>query len=133
MTNADLAVRIGGAGMTRPVIVFGYSFALFPADELTDCPLGPLGPSGGCEVYFPHTTGPSIGVGLRQGMGQRFLLGVTGGVASYSRQAWFADLNASWRVISHVAVVGEFRYVNLGFDDQRVWWRPLTFGARLSW
>jgi hypothetical protein len=130
MVSADLAVRIGGAARTRVVVVLGYSLDVASGDHLTDCPLAP---NGGCKGYFPNTFGPSIGVGLRQALGQRGLVGVSAGVASYASQARFAEVDASWRIVSHLAIVGEFRYIDMPFGGQRAWFLPLTFGARLYW
>ena len=130
MTSADLAVRIGGAGQLRPVVVAGYSFNAFGADQTSDCPLAP---GGGCKVYFPRTFGPSIGVGLRDAISERFLLGVTAGIASFTNQARFAEVAASWRLITHLAVVGKFRYFDMPYVGQHVWFAPITVGARLTW
>ena len=128
--SADLAIRIGGAGQLRPVVVLGYSFKGLAGDHTSDCPLAP---NGGCLEYFPNTYGPSIGVGLRQALGKWALIGVTAGVASYDRQARFAEIDASLRVASHLAVVSEFRYIDLPVGSARAWFTPLTFGARFYW
>jgi hypothetical protein len=131
LASAGLAIRIGGAGTTRPVVVLGYSFGVFGGDYTTDCPLAP---NGSCKSNFPRTYGPSVGVGLRQTLGQRGIVGVAAGVASYDSQARFAEVDASWRVVSHLAVVTELRYIDLpvgGSGGARAWFLPLTFGVRL--
>jgi hypothetical protein len=128
--SADLAIRVGGAGPLRPVVVVGYSFRGLAGDQTTDCPLAP---NGGCKIYFPSTYGPSIGVGLRQALGKWVLLGATAGVASYASEARFAEFDASLELAPHLAVVSEFRYIDLPVGSARAWFTPLTFGARLSW
>jgi hypothetical protein len=130
MVNADLAIRLGGSGTTRAVLVLGYSIDAAPSDQADDCPLAP---NGTCKSYFPNTFGPSVGVGLRQALGSGGLLGATVGVASYSGQAAFAEADASWRFAPHLAVLAEFRYVNMAFSGQRVWFDPLSAGVRLYW
>jgi hypothetical protein len=128
--GADLAIRLGGAGELRPVVVLGYNFKGLAGNQNTDCPLAP---NGGCKIYFPGTYGPSIGVGLRQALGKWALVGVTAGVASYVGQARFAEIDASLRVAPHLSVVSEFRYIDLPVGSARAWFTPLTLGARLSW
>jgi hypothetical protein len=133
LASADLAIRIGGAGKTRPVVVLGYSFGVFGGDYTTDCALAP---NGSCKGRFPNTYGPSVGVGLRQILGQRGMVGVAAGVASYDSQARFAEVDASWRLVSHLAVVTELRYIDLsvgGSGGAHAWFLPLTLGARLYW
>lgn len=125
-----MAIRVGGGGKTRVVVELGYSFDLAPSDQATDCPLAP---NGSCKSYFPNTFGPSIGVGLRQVIGQGGLVGVTAGVASYSSTARYAEIDASWRLAPHFALVGKFRYIDMAFGAQRVSFEPLTVGARLYW
>jgi|ERR1035437_489688 hypothetical protein len=127
--SADLAVRLGGAGRTRPVVLLGYSFDVFAGKHELVCADSA---NGGCEgAYFPKTSGPSIGVGLRQTLGQRGLIGVGAGVASYSSSARFAEIDASFRIASHFAIVSEVRYIDLPVSGARAWFSPLTFGGRL--
>ena len=130
LASTDLAIRLGGAGHTRPVLILGYSFQGLAGDRTTDCPLAP---NGGCKEYFPNTYGPSIALGLRQTVGNRALIGVAAGVASYESQARFAEIDASFRLAPHFAVVGEFRYIDLPVGSARAWFTPLTLGTRLSW
>ena len=128
MASADIAVRIGGAGDTRPVIEVGYSFDVGPSDVTSICLRAP---NGSCRASFPATFGPSIGVGVRQVLGARWLVGVTAGVASYSGQARYAAVDVSWRFASHVGIVGEFKYLDMAYNSERVWFHPVTFGIRL--
>ena len=128
--STELAIRIGGVGRTRVVAVLGYSPDAFPTDHATDCPLAP---NGTCKGYFPNTHGPEIGVGLRQVLGQNSLIGVNVGIASYASQARFAEFEASWRIASHFGLVGKFRYLDMPFEGDRVWFAPITAGAFISW
>lgn len=130
MFRADLAVRLGGAGQTRVVAVLGYSFDLFPADQLTDCPLAP---NGTCKSYFPNTFGPSIGVGLRHAFGNLSQVGATIGVAWYSSQARFAALDASFRISPHFSLVGRASYIDMPLGTHRAWFEPLSAGVRIDW
>jgi hypothetical protein len=128
--SADLAVRLGGAGSTRPVLLLGYSADMGPQYVNAICLLAP---NGSCKGTFPGAVGPSIGLGLRQTLGRWVLVGVGGGIASYGGNARFAEADASVRIFSHFAIVGEFRYIDLPVEGSRAWFTPLTFGARLFW
>jgi len=130
MIEGALTVRFGGSGSTRPVIVVGYSSDVLAGDHTSDCPLAP---NGGCKAYFPGTFGPSVGLGLRQMLGERVMLGVTGGVASFSSRAEFAEAEASLKIVAHFAVVGKFAYYSMPFAGTRVSFSPLTFGVRVFW
>jgi hypothetical protein len=130
MIATDLAIRLGNAGRTRPVLIIGYSYRGFAGDHTSDCPLAP---NGGCKGWFPDTFGLSIALGVRQTLGNLALVGVSAGIASYQSQARFAELDASIRLVPHFSLVGEFRYIDLPVSGARAWFTPLTFGARLSW
>lgn len=126
----DLAVRIGGAGATRPVLLVGYAFDFVGDKETADCAIAP---NGTCKHNFPRLSGTSAGVGLRQALGRWAVLGIGAGVSSYRGPARFAEVDASLRLLPNFAVVGEFRYIDLPVGSQRAWFRPLMFGARASW
>jgi hypothetical protein len=64
-------------------------------------------------------------------VGAWILVGVGAGVARYDGR--FAEADVSVRIVSHLALVGEFRYIDFAIDGQRAWFTPLTFGARFSW
>jgi hypothetical protein len=129
MFRASGAVRIGGAGATRPVVVLEHSFDV-RGDEVSICVMAP---NGTCRAYFPRTSGPSLGVGLRRALGQRWLIGVVVGLSSYGSQAQFAAADVAWKLVKHVGVMSEFRSVRLRAEGEHVSFRPLTFGLRASW
>jgi hypothetical protein len=131
MIEGDLTVRLGGPGATRPVIVAGYSSDVFAGDYTLDCPIAP---NGGCKAWFPRTFGPTVGLGLRQMIGDRLMLGVTAGVASFTSHAEFGAAEASLNVFAHFALVGKFAYYSMPFEPgARVSFAPLTFGVRALW
>jgi hypothetical protein len=74
-----------------------------------------------------------VGLGLRHAMGERFMVGVTAGVASFSSQAEFADVEASVKLFSHFALSGKFAYFRMPVAEDHVWFTPLTVGGRLLW
>lgn len=130
MINSDLAIRLGTAGHTRPVLIVGYSYALFPGDHVSICEIAP---NGSCKGYFPNTYGPSVALGVRQTLGELALIGVSAGIASYQSQARFAEFDASIRLMPHFSLLGKARYIDLPVSGARAWFTPITFGARLSW
>jgi hypothetical protein len=130
MSTLDLAVRIGGAGATRPVLLVGYAFDFRGDKETADCRPAP---NGTCRSNFPALSGPSIGVGLRQALGRWLLVGIGAGVSSYRGRASFVEADASLRLLPHFAVVSELRYVDFPIAGQRAWLRPVKFGARAYW
>ena len=126
--SADLAVRIGGAGTTRPVVLLGSDAGVTPQYVNLVCLTAP---NGSCRADFPSPSGAFIGVGVRQAVGEWILLGVGAGVTRYDGR--FAEADVSVRIVPHLALVGEFRYIDFAIEGQRAWFKPLTFGARLYW
>jgi len=130
MVRAGLAVRLGGAGHLRPVILLEHSFQLGGHAVPAVCYMSP---SGRCRGEFPETTGHSIGLGVRRTLGWRGLLGVGAGAGWYERPVHFAEVDASWRIVSRLAVMTELRHIYFSVDSHRVWSRPLSFGVRVTW
>jgi hypothetical protein len=130
MSNVDLAVRLGSAGQTRPVVVLGYSLPIRSTNVVASCAPAP---NGSCRGTFPATDGLSLGLGLRQTVGARGLLGLTAGVASLQYHAEYVEVDGSWRLLGPLSAVGEYRYVKMPDVGSHVWFRPLMFGARVSW
>jgi hypothetical protein len=128
--SVDLAVRLGGAGSTRPVLLLGYDLGVNAQYVNLICRPAP---NGSCFSDFPAPLGPSIGVGVRQVVGRWVVLGVGAGVAHYDGTARFAEADLSVRLFSHFALVSEFRYIDLTITGQRAFFTPLTFGARINW
>jgi hypothetical protein len=128
--SADLTVRLGAAGTTRAVLLLGYDAGVRPQYVNLVCRLAP---NGSCTEDFPSPQGPSIGLGVRQAVGQWLLLGVGGGFAKYDGAARFAEADLSLRVFSQFALTSEFRYIDLAIAGQRACFTPLTFGARINW
>lgn len=128
--RAGLAVRLGSAGVLRPVILLETSF-----DTRGDAVTGGCysSPAGGCRGDFPRMTGHSIGIGVRRALGRRGMLGVGAGAGAYERPVHFTEIDASWRVLSRLAVMSDLRYVYFSVGGHRVWSRPLAFGARIVW
>ena len=126
---ADAAIRLGGPGRLRPVLEVGYSSDVLVGDVTTICLLAP---NGSCRILFPRTSGPSIGIGARFAPTNRWLLGITAGVASFDSQARYAKLDVSWRVVQHVAIATNYRYLDVASGGDRAWFRPWTFGVRVN-
>jgi hypothetical protein len=125
---AEVAIRLGGPGRLRPLIEVGYS-SDYLGDVTTICLIAP---NGSCRNVFPRTAGPSIGIGARFAPIDRWLIGITAGLASFDSQARYAKLDASWRVIEHIAIVTTYRYLDVEAGGARAWFRPWTFGVRVN-
>jgi hypothetical protein len=128
---ADVAIRFGGPGHLRPVLEVGYTSDVFAGrgDYMTIClPV----PFGSCQTVFPRPIGPSIGIGARFAPIDRWMVGITAGLASFDRHARYAKLDASWRVIEHIAIVTTYRYLDVEAGGARAWFRPWTFGVRVN-
>jgi hypothetical protein len=130
MSTVDIAVRLGNAGQTRPVLVVGYSVPVQSTSVLANCVVAP---NGSCRGTFPGTDGPSLGLGVRQTVGARGLLGLTVGIASLQYHAQYAELDGSWRLLGPIGILCAYRYVQMADNGTHVWFRPLMFGARVGW
>ena len=130
MVRAGLAVRLGSAGVLRPIILLEHSFDTGGDAVTLACHVSP---AGGCRGDFPKMTGHSIGIGVRRTLGRRGMFGVGAGAGSYERPVHFAEIDASWRAVSRLAVMTELRYVYFNVGGHGVWSRPLAFGARIVW
>lgn len=130
MTSADLALRLGEAGKTRAVLALGYSAAT--TSSINDL-LCRAAPNGTCTEAFPYTSGASVGIGLRQTVGNAALVGATLGVASYTGAARYASLEATLRLGAHVGVTARYRHFNMPYKNGQVWFAPFMVGLSTTW
>lgn len=142
------AVRLGARGAIRPVLVLDYSGELINSGVDAVCIYAP---NGTCKDSFPSFSGFGIGLGGRALLGNRVVVGASGGVGRYGqynladpqggtdslfggrRTSYFVDAEVSARFSRRLGVVLNVRHVELpNAAGSRLWYRPITFGLRIQ-
>ena len=88
-------------------------------------------PNGSCARGFASNAGIAASLGFRHALSGRLLVGTGIGAGAYRDTRTFVDLDASFRILTHVGAVANLRYMRWSSSGHPHWFAPLTFGVRV--
>ena len=127
-----VALRLGTAAHLRPIVTLEASSQCPPGIGCGHAAVCAIAPNGRCEEWFPDLEGVAASLGVARTLGGRGLVELSGGVASYLKPAKYLDANIAYRVLGHVSLVADARYlVGQDLHGDRVWLFPISYGLRI--
>jgi len=129
--RAAATVRLGSSGKLRPILSVERSNGCglgWGCGERADCPLDP---DGHCEQWFVDPLGYAIGGGVAAAPNRYLAASISTGPGFFQQRSWYFSGTVSLRVVPHVALVSDARYI-LSTDGRggRTWFSPISFGLK---